>query len=136
MLLSIIRHLSFRAVYSDPTATSPIVISQSYLFSSSYSSSILLGPYLLSLALPIDSPEPICYLALCVRIQRLSPIIPHFLDNSQPFRSALTEQYPVSNGEIFRALYELEGYGGAVSSTNVVTVDVNDGAGLGDRAYV
>ena len=63
-------------------------------------------------------------------------IIPHALDNPESFRSSLTEQYPITHIQELGPLYESESYNGAVSSSDVGSIDVDDGAGLGDGADV
>jgi len=66
----------------------------------------------------------------CVRIQRLTRIITHCLDNPKPFRASFTEQDSIARRQIFRPLYEPESDNRAVAGADVCSVDVDDGAGL------
>jgi hypothetical protein len=54
-----------------------------------------------------------------LRIQRMLRVISKRLDDTQPFRPALTEQYPLADGQKLRSLNETKSYRRPVSCSDV-----------------
>ena len=70
----------------------------------------------------------------CCWIERFGLIVRKRLDNSQPFCTPFTKQYPITYRQILRTLYEAEGYRGPVPGPDEFSVNIDDGACLRDGA--
>ena len=66
--------------------------------------------------------------------QRLRLVVSHALDDTQSFSSTFSKEQSIARSQVFWSLYKTEGNGGTISSSDVGSVDVDDGAGLGDRS--
>lgn len=75
-------------------------------------------------------------IALVFLRQRMVVIIPHTFDDAQPFSSALTEEQTVAGSEVFGPLDEAECHGSSITCSDEWTVDIDDGACLGDGTDV
>ena len=71
-----------------------------------------------------------------VRVQRFGSIVADRFHNAQPFRPSLPEQYPIAHGQVLRPLHKSECHGCPVARSYERPVNVDDGAGLADRAYM
>ena len=57
-------------------------------------------------------------------------VVAYRFNDSKAFRSSFAEEYAVASDEVFRALYEAESNRGAITGTDVWTVDVDNRACL------
>lgn len=75
-------------------------------------------------------------LVLELGVQGMFGVVANSLDYTQAFRPALTEQYSVTHSQVLWSLHESECDLGSIACSYVLTVDVDDGACLGDRSDV
>ena len=68
--------------------------------------------------------------------ERLGRVISDALNNPKTFRSPLSEKETVAGRQVFGPLHELEGDRSPVSSPDKGAVNIDDGAGLGNRPDV
>ena len=67
-----------------------------------------------------------------IGIEWFSRVVAQRLDNPKAFGPALPEKYSIANSKVFGPLDEAEGNGGAVTSSDECSVNIDDGTSLGD----
>lgn len=77
-----------------------------------------------------------CFLLASVRVERFAWVIADGFDNTKTFRSALSEQYPITHSEELWTLHEAECYGSTIASPDVCSINVDDSTCLRDGADV
>jgi len=76
------------------------------------------------------------FLLASIRVERFTGVIADGLDNTKTFRSALSKQYPITYSEELWTLHKAECDGSTIASSNVCSINVDDGTCLRDGADV
>ena len=71
-----------------------------------------------------------------MRVQGFFFVISDRLDDTQSFRPALPEQYPIAHGEILGSLHEPERHRRPIASPYESSIDVDNSACLADRSHM